>query len=132
MASTDPIADFLTRIRNSFMAGHESLNVPHSIIKEELVRILKEEGYIQSFKANENGPFKELDILLKYNRDRDPAVKRLQRVSRPGRRIYVRKDRIPVVLGGLGINILSTSKGLMTGKQAREMSIGGEILCEIY
>ncbi len=132
MASTDPIADFLTRIRNSFMAGHESLEVPHSIIKEELVRILKEEGYIQSFKAKEDGPFKALAILLKYDKDREPAVKRLQRVSRPGRRIYVRKDSIPVVLGGLGINILSTSKGLMTGKKAREMSIGGEILCEIY
>ncbi len=132
MASTDPIADFLTRIRNSFMARHESLIVPHSVIKEELVRILKEEGYIESFKANENGTFKELSILLKYNRDKDPAVKKMQRVSRPGRRIYVRKDNIPVVLGGLGINILSTSKGLMTGKKAREMSIGGEILCEIY
>ena len=132
MASTDPIADFLTRIRNSLMAGHESLSVPHSVIKEELVRILKEEGYVESFKANENGTFKELTILLKYNRDKDPAVKRMQRVSRPGRRIYVRKDNIPVVLGGLGINILSTSKGLMTGKKAREMSIGGEILCEIY
>jgi small subunit ribosomal protein S8 len=132
MASTDPIADFLTRIRNSFMARHESLNVPHSVIKEELVRILKEEGYIESYKANENGAFKELSILLKYNRDKDPAVKKMQRVSRPGRRIYVRKDDIPVVLGGLGINILSTSKGLMTGKKAREMSIGGEILCEIY
>ena len=132
MASTDPIADFLTRIRNSFMAGHESLSVPHSVIKEELVRILKEEGYVESFKAKENGAFKELTILLKYNRDKDPAVKKMQRVSRPGRRIYVRKDNIPVVLGGLGINILSTSKGLMTGKKAREMSIGGEILCEIY
>ena len=114
------------------MARHESLIVPHSVIKEELVRILKEEGYIESFKANENGTFKELSILLKYNRDKDPAVKKMQRVSRPGRRIYVRKDNIPVVLGGLGINILSTSKGLMTGKKAREMSIGGEILCEIY
>ena len=132
MASTDPIADCLTRIRNSFMAGHESLSVPYSGIKEELIRILKEEGYISSFKTDENGPFKELSILLKYNRDRDPAIKKLQRVSRPGRRIYVGKDSIPVVLGGLGVNILSTSKGLMTGKKARKMSIGGEILCEIY
>jgi len=114
------------------MAGHESLSVPYSGIKEELIRILKEEGYISSFKTDENGPFKELSILLKYNRDRDPAIKKLQRVSRPGRRIYVGKDSIPVVLGGLGVNILSTSKGLMTGKKARKMSIGGEILCEIY
>lgn len=132
MASTDPIADFLTRIRNSFMADHESLQVPHSGIKEELVRILKEEGYINSYKVNQNGQFKEISILLKYDRSGEPAIKNLQRVSRPGRRIYVRKDGIPVVLGGLGINILSTSKGLMTGKKAREMSIGGEILCEIY
>jgi len=132
MASTDPIADFLTRIRNSFMADHESLQVPHSGIKEELVRILKEEGYISSYKVNQNGKFKEISVLLKYDNEGEPAIKKLQRVSRPGRRIYVRKDGIPVVLGGLGINILSTSKGLMTGKKAREMSIGGEILCEIY
>ncbi len=132
MASTDPIADFLTRIRNSFMAEHESLTVPYSGVREELAGILKEEGYISSYKVNQNGPFRELAILLKYNSDRDPAIKKLQRVSRPGRRVYVRKDRIPDVLGGLGVNILSTSKGLMTGKKAREMSIGGELLCEIY
>jgi len=132
MASIDPIADFLTRIRNAFMADHEIVTVPHSGTKEELVRILKEEGYIESFKVNQKGTFKEISILLKYNSDRDPAIRKLQRVSRPGRRIYVRKDTIPEVLGGLGINILSTSKGLMTGKKAREMSIGGEILCDIY
>ena len=114
------------------MADHESLRIPHSGIKEELVRILKEEGYISSYKVNQNGKFKEISVLLKYDNEGEPAIKKLQRVSRPGRRIYVRKDGIPVVLGGLGINILSTSKGLMTGKKAREMSIGGEILCEIY
>jgi len=132
MASTDPIADFLTRIRNAFMASHELVTVSHSGLKEDLVRILKEEGYVASYKVNQNGPFKDLAILLKYNGDRHPAIKRLQRISRPSRRIYVRKDQIPEVLGGLGINILSTSKGLMTGKKARELSLGGELLCEIY
>lgn len=132
MASTDPIGDFLTRIRNAFMADHDALSVPHSGVKENMARILKEEGYIESFKVNQNGPFKELAILLKYNSDRDPAIKKLQRVSRPGRRVYVKNDMIPDVLDGLGINILSTSQGIMTGRKAREMSIGGEILCEIY
>lgn len=132
MASIDPIADFLTRIRNAFMADHETVTVPHSGTREELARILKEEGYIESYKVSQAGVFKEISILLKYDSQRDPAIKKMQRVSRPGRRIYVRKDTIPEVLGGMGINILSTSKGLMTGKKAREMSIGGEILCEIY
>ena len=128
----DPLGDMLTRIRNAVAVKHSKVDIPLSKEKLRIARILKEEGYIESFKVNQKGTFKEISILLKYNSDRDPAIRKLQRVSRPGRRIYVRKDTIPEVLGGLGINILSTSKGLMTGKKAREMSIGGEILCEIY
>lgn len=132
MSVTDPIADFLTRVRNAQMALHESMSVSHSKSKEELVKILKEEGYINGFKIEEGNPFKSISIVLKYVGDREPAIRALKRISKPGRRVYVRNDQIPTVLGGLGINILSTSRGILTGKNARSLGVGGELLCEIY
>ena len=132
MGATDPIADVLTRIRNAYMAFHETLNVPHSRTREAVVKILREEGYIAGYSVEEGKPFKSISITLKYVGDREPAIKKLRRVSKPGRRVYVRKSEIPSVLGGLGINILSTSKGVLTGKMAREVGVGGELLCEVY
>jgi small subunit ribosomal protein S8 len=132
MGATDPIADVLTRIRNAYMAFHETLNVPHSRVREAVVKILKEEGYLTDFVVEETRPFKSISITLKYVGDREPAIKKLRRVSKPGRRVYVRKSEIPLVLGGLGINILSTSKGVLTGKKAQEEGVGGELLCEVY
>lgn len=114
------------------MAVHQTVTIPHSNLKEALVRILKQEGYIAGFKVDETGKFKSLVVTLKYLEDREPAIRLLKRVSTPGRRVHVKKDDIPSVLGGLGINILSTSKGVMTGKEARKQSLGGEILCEVY
>lgn len=132
MPVTDPIADFLTRIRNAHMAMHETVTVPHSNLKESLSRILREEGFISTYKVEEGEPFKSITITLKYVDDRQPAIRSMQRVSKPGRRVYVGCDEIPVVLGGLGVNVLSTSKGLMTGKKARTDGVGGEVLFEIY
>jgi small subunit ribosomal protein S8 len=132
MGATDPIADLLTRIRNSYMAFHETLSVPHSRSREAVVKILEEEGYLDSYSVEEGRPFKSISITLKYVGDREPAIKKLRRLSKPGRRVYVRKSEIPMVLGGLGINILSTSKGVLTGKKAQEEGVGGELLCEVY
>ena len=129
---TDPIADLLTRIRNAQMVRHGSVEMPYSRIKEELARILQEEGYIAGQKVKEKKPFSTLTIVLKYDASRLPVIRSLQRVSRPGRRVYTSKNGIPLVLGGLGINILSTPKGIMTGKKARDEGVGGEIMCEVY
>ena len=129
---TDPIADLLTRIRNALMAGHETAEIPHSKIREEIVRIMKEEGYLVGYTLVEEKPVRRIKVLLKYQRNRSPAITKLSRVSKPGRRVYAGKDEIPAVLEGLGITILSTSRGLMTGKAAREKGVGGEILCEVY
>lgn len=132
MSMTDPIADLLTRIRNAQMAEDATLEVPSSRMKVEILKILEKEGYILGHKLNEKRPFSTLAVQVKYGSDGEPVIRRLQRVSRPGRRVYARKDDIPLVLGGLGIVILSTSKGILTGKQAREEGVGGEILCEVY
>ena len=132
MGATDPIADVLTRIRNAYMASHETLNVPHSRIREAVVRILNEEGYLAGYAVEEGNPFKSISITLKYVGEREPAIRKLRRVSKPGRRVYVRKDEIPLVLGGLGINVLSTSRGVLSGKGAQEQGLGGELLCEVY
>jgi len=132
MAVTDPIADFLTRIRNAQRALHETVTIPHSKMKEEIARILKEEGYILGYTAQQEGPFKQIAIALKYVGDREPAIRSLKRVSKPGRRIYVECREIPKVMGGLGLNVLSTSCGVMTGRQARRTGVGGELLLEIY
>jgi small subunit ribosomal protein S8 len=131
---TDPIADLLTRIRNSIMAGHKVVEAPASNLKKEVARILFEKGFILSYKVIEgDGPQGILKIALKYNpRSKQPAIKEIQRVSRPGLRQYAGFDELPRVLNGLGIAIISTSKGLMTDKEARKEKIGGEVLCYVY
>lgn len=131
---TDPIADLLTRIRNAFMAGHKVVELPSSKIKVEICRILQESGYILGYKvyADEKG-HNQLKIALKYNpKTKQPAVKALGRISRPGLRNYAGVDELPRILNGLGIAIVSTSRGLMTCKQARRENIGGEVLCYVY
>jgi small subunit ribosomal protein S8 len=132
MSLTDPVADLLARIRNSIHARHPKLDVPASRLKLEIARILKEEGYIANFKATEEEGRKVLRIYLKYGSDNAAAISNLQRVSRPGCRVYVSRSEIPRVLGGLGINILTTPRGVMTGRQARKEGVGGEILCEVW
>lgn len=132
MAMTDPIADLLTRIRNAQMALHENLDIPHSRIKESIVKVLSDEGFVAGYTIKENGSFKTISVALKYMDDREPVIRKMKRVSKPGRRVYVGKNDIPKVLGGLGINILSTSKGVMCGRDARREGVGGEVLCEIY
>ena len=131
---TDPIADLLTRIRNAIMAGHKVVEAPASNLKKEVARILFEKGYILSYKVVEGeGPQGVLKIALKYNsKSKKPAIKEIQRVSRPGLRQYTGVDEMPRVLNGLGIAIISTSKGLMTDKEAKKEKIGGEVLCYVY
>jgi small subunit ribosomal protein S8 len=114
------------------MARDETVEIPFSRIKQEILRVLESEGYILGYNLFESKPFSTLAVRVKYGADHDPAIRRIQRVSTPGRRVYAGKDEIPLVLGGLGINILSTSSGIMTGKKAREEGVGGEILCEVY
>ncbi len=131
---TDPIADLLTRIRNALMAGHKVVEAPASNLKKEIARILFEKGYILSYKLieGENGQG-TLKIALKYNpRSKQPAIKSIQRASRPGLRKYCGADKLPRVLNGLGIAIISTSRGLMTDKEARKENVGGEVLCYLY
>jgi small subunit ribosomal protein S8 len=131
---TDPIADLLTRIRNAIMAGHKVVEAPASNLKKEVARILFEKGYILGYKIIEGeGVQNTLKIALKYNpKSKKPAIKSIQRVSRPGLRKYVAAEEMPRVLNGLGVAILSTSKGLMTDKEARKENIGGEVLCYVY
>jgi small subunit ribosomal protein S8 len=131
---TDPIADLLTRIRNAIMAGHKVVEAPASNLKKEVARILFEKGYILSYKIIDgDGPQGVLKIALKYNsKSKKPAIKAIQRISRPGLRQYIGIDEMPRVLNGLGIAIISTSKGLMTDKEAKKEKIGGEVLCYVY
>ena len=130
---TDPIADLLTRIRNAIMAGHKIVEAPASNLKKEVARILFEKGYILSYKVIDEGPQGVLKIALKYNlKSKKPAIKDIQRVSRPGLRQYSGFEDLPRVLNGLGIAIISTSKGLMTDKEAKKEKIGGEVLCYVY
>jgi small subunit ribosomal protein S8 len=132
MSFTDPVADFLTRIRNGIKARHQKIDVPASKLKLEIARILKEEGFVANYKATEEDGKKVIRVYLKYAPDNSAAISNVVRVSRPGCRVYVGKTEIPRVLGGLGINILTTPKGVMTGKQARKEGVGGEVLCEVY
>jgi small subunit ribosomal protein S8 len=129
---TDPIADMLTRIRNAAQARHAKVDMPASRLKAEIARILKEEGYISHFKTAEEGGRNFLTIFLKYGPKGEKVITNIERISRPGCRVYVSKSEIPRVLGGLGINIVTTSHGVMTGKQARKQGFGGELLCNIY
>ena len=129
---TDPIADMLTRIRNANKAMHDSTTMPTSRIKEEIARLLKEEGYITDFRVEKGEAFDNLTVELKFGRNRERILTDLKRVSKPGRRVYARKDRLPRVLGGMGTAILSTSNGLVTSKTAEERGVGGEVICFVW
>ncbi len=131
---TDPISDMLTRIRNAIGAKQTKVDVPASRLKIELARILKEEGYITNYsiKTADDSVIRTLRIFLRYGPKGESVISHLQRISKPSRRVYLPSDEIPKVLGGLGINVLSTSKGLMTGKAARRAHVGGEVLCLVY
>ncbi|MFM9904971.1 MAG: 30S ribosomal protein S8 [Pyrinomonadaceae bacterium] len=129
---TDPIADMLTRIRNAIAANHTRVDIPGSKLKMEVARILKEEGYINSFSTKGEGVKYMIRVFLRYDAKGVSSITHLSRVSRPGRRVYVGSGEIPKVLGGYGVNIVSTSNGLMSGKHARQANVGGEILAEIY
>jgi len=128
---TDPIADMLTRIRNGIKARQQRVEMPSSKLKVEVARILKEEGYISNYKASEEGKKKVLRVLLRYSTDGESVIRSLERVSKPGRRVYVTSREIPRVMGGLGVNILTTPRGVMTGKGARKAGVGGEVLCSV-
>ncbi len=132
MSMTDPIADFLTRIRNATRAKHARVDIPASRIKGEIAKILREQGYIKDVKFVEDGKQGLLRIYLKYNDDSAPVIEGLQRVSTPGRRIYAKKGEIPRVFGGFGVVVLSTSHGVITGNEARQKGVGGEVLCQIW
>lgn len=132
MNLTDPVADFLTRIRNAMRARHQKLDVPASRLKSEIARILKEEGYIANFKPTEEDGRKVLRVYLKYGPNNEAVIRDLRRVSRPGCRVYLGRDEIRRVQGGLGISIMTTPKGVMTGRQARREGVGGEVLCEVW
>jgi small subunit ribosomal protein S8 len=137
MSVNDPIADMLTRIRNAVMAGHAQVAMPASNIKVEIAKILKEEGFLDGYEVveGEKASEKVLRLKIKYvgeRRERRPVIAGLERVSKPGRRIYTRKQDIPWVLSGLGVAILSTPKGVMTGVRARQLNVGGEILCKVW
>lgn len=129
---TDPIADMLTRIRNAIAANHPRVDIPGSKLKMEVARILKEEGYINNFTTKGEGIKTMIRIFLRYDAKGTSSITHLSRVSRPGRRVYVGAGKIPRVLGGYGINIVSTSQGLMSGKRARKENVGGEILAQVY
>jgi small subunit ribosomal protein S8 len=134
---TDPIADMLTRIRNAVMVSQSTVSVPHSKLKESIAQILKDEGYLDGFDvaADEGQPQKTIRLKIKYvgvRRERRPVLTDLQRVSRPGRRVYVGKGEIPWVLSGMGIAIVSTPKGIMTGQRARMLGVGGEVVCQVW
>ena len=129
---TDPIADMLTRIRNSSMARHDRVELPHSKLKEHVATVMKSEGYLDDVRVSEGEGPKTLVLVLRYGRDRQSAIDGLRRVSTPGRRVYVRHDRIQRVCSGMGISILSTSRGVMTDREARRQRVGGELLCEVW
>jgi small subunit ribosomal protein S8 len=132
MMTTDPIADMLTRMRNALSARHAKVDVPASRLKNDIAKILKDEGYIANFKLTEDGTKKSIRIYLKYTPTNVPVISRIERVSRPGCRVYVGSKKVPRVLGGLGINILTTPQGVMTGSAARKQGVGGEVLCHVW
>lgn len=129
---SDPIADMLTRIRNGVMVRHKQVVMPGSKMKVALARILKDEGFIKDFEVTKDLPQPQVRIVLKYDRDRKPIISGLQRISRPGRRVYVKCTEIPWVMSGLGIAILSTPQGIMTDQRARRLKVGGEVLCYVW
>ena len=135
MSMSDPIADMLTRIRNAQMREHTTVSMPHSNVKVAIAEVLQKEGYIEAYKVLPEKPQAVLQVTLKYvgdRRNRRSVITGLERVSRPGRRVYVGKGDIPWVLSGMGISIVTTSRGIMTGQQARRMGVGGEVLCKVW
>ncbi len=132
MVVSDPIADLLTRIRNANMVFHDRVEIPGSKMKKAIVQILKEEGYIRDFEWVDNGHQGQIRVYLKYGPNKTRVISGLRRISRPGLRVYAKKDQVPKVLGGLGIAILSTSRGIMTDKKARQEGVGGEVLCYVW
>ena len=131
---TDPVADMLTRIRNANKALHDRVEMPASKLKEQIARILQEEGYIRGYHVEERAelPYKVLVVELKYGRSRERVLTGLKRISKPGRRIYARKDRLPRVLGGMGVAIMSTSSGVITSRTAEQQGVGGEVICFVW
>ncbi|CAN5282951.1 30S ribosomal protein S8 [soil metagenome] len=129
---TDPVADMLTRIRNANKALHETVSMPTSNLKTELARILKEEGYIRDYRIDQGESFDTLVVELKFGQNRERVITDLKRVSKPGRRIYAKKERLPRVLGGMGTAVISTSGGLVTSKRAQELGVGGEVVCFVW
>ncbi len=129
---TDPIADMLTRIRNANIVSHKEVEMPSSTLKVELAKLLKEEGYISGYEVTENGCFKTLKVELKYDEKSKPVISNLKRISKPGLRNYCKAKNLPQVLGGMGIAIVSTSKGLLTDRKAKKENVGGEILCYVW
>ena len=132
MAMTDPVADMLTRIRNANTAGHAEVDVPASKIKKNIAEILLKEGYIKGYEVVENPPQNIIKIQMKYGYDKQRVITGIKRISKPGLKVYAKKDEVPKVLGGLGIAIISTSSGLITDKQARELGVGGEVICYVW
>lgn len=133
MATTDPIADFLTRIRNAMMAGHHIVEIPSSNLKKRITEILYEQGYILKYKFDDEGVQGNIKIALKYKKNsKDPVIRKMGRISKPGLRKFSKCDDLPRIINGLGIAIVSTSKGVMTDKEARKNNVGGEVLCYVY
>ncbi len=132
MSMTDPIADMLTRIRNAQRASHELVNIPSSKLKINVAKVLKSEGYVKNFRIISDGQHRFIRIFLKYDKEGVAIIEGIKRVSKPGCRVYAGSDEVPKVLNGYGINILSTSKGLMTDNEARKVGVGGEILCAVW
>lgn len=132
MSMTDPVADMLTRVRNALMAGKEKVNIPSSSLKEDIARILKEEGFIKSYRLIEDTKQGVLRITLKYSDPTEPAIIEIRRISKPGRRVYVAAKEVPRVLNGLGVAIISTSKGVMTDRESKKQNVGGEVLCYVW
>lgn len=129
---TDPIADMLTRIRNALQAGHGNVLVPGSKVRRAIARILEEQGYVDEVRFHEDDRSGVIEVRLKYVDENEPMISGLRRISKPGRRVYRGKDDLPVVLNGLGIAIMSTSKGVLTDRECREAGVGGEVLCEVW
>jgi small subunit ribosomal protein S8 len=132
MKTSDPLSDLFTRLRNGMRAGHERVDVPASRLKESVLKVLEQEGFVSSFRKVQEGGRPVLRVGLKYDHEGEPIVIGIERVSRPGRRVYAKADAIPSVLDGLGVSIVSTSQGIVTDKKAREKRLGGEVLCNVW
>lgn len=129
---TDPIADMLTRIRNGLQAKHDAVRIPASGLKKEIARILSEEGFVGDVRAEAGAHGRDIEVTMRYVEGRQPVIRCIERVSKPGRRVYCGKDDVPAVLNGLGVAIVSTSKGVLTDRQCRDLGVGGEVICRVW